>query len=74
MNYVWLGITIALMIYTAIGVSRSLRIMKYVEHDLNPQVGLEKFALVLVGIFHVFAWFPYWIVAYRNYKKDHANL
>jgi|WetSurMetagenome_2_1015567.scaffolds.fasta_scaffold00049_56 hypothetical protein len=74
MNYIGLLITIALMIYLALGIGRSLRIMRAVSHDLRPQENVEKLALVLVGIFHTLAWFPYWIVAYRNYKKDHANL
>lgn len=74
MNYVYLGITIALMIYLAIGVSRSLRIMEMTKRGMKPTSSLEYFALVLVGIFHTFAWFPYWVVAYREYKKTHANL
>ena len=74
MNYVWLGITIALMVYVAIGVNRATMIMKAVAHDLKPQSKLDWFGLTLVGIFHVFAWFPYWVAAVYNYEKNHANL
>jgi uncharacterized protein YhhL (DUF1145 family) len=74
MNYVWLGITIALMAYVAVGVNRSMMIMKAVSHDLKPQTRLEYFGLTLVGIFHVFAWFPYWVASVHYYRKTHANL
>ena len=74
MNYVWLGITIALMVYVAVGVNRSMYIMKAVSHDMKPKNNLEWFGLTLVGIFHVLAWFPYWVAAVHNYRKTHANL
>lgn len=74
MNYVWLGIAIAGIVYLAIGINRSTMIMRAVKHDMRPSTNLEHFGLVLVGIFHVIAWLPYLVAAIVAYRRDHAKL
>ena len=73
MNYVWLVIGILMLVYTAIGVDRAMRIMKAVSQDLKPKNDLERFALILIGIFHAIAWLPYYIAGYVEWRKKYGN-